>query len=183
MENSLRRIRTTIYPCLVGAAVAFSLHVLSAGDDPSSVDSSDSTLRLFKKLDSTKGGKLKDFYLVADVYKDPANPEMDAQHILKVDYDKALAFGKFQIVVRSVGKIHADQMKAYTPKEFFEFGLADQEKYMRSNPGPLGKPGDMYLKATADRPLASEPITDEVRKNYERLVGQYLLPALEKSKQ
>ena len=180
MEKTFRTKRTALLACLVSVMVACGAQGLSAGDKPAPVDPSDPTLRLFQVLDSSRGGKLTEFYLVADVYKDPADPKDEAQHILKVDYDKARAFGKFQIVVRSVGKIHSDQMKTYTPKEFFEFGLADQEKYMRSNPGPFGKPGDLYLKAAADRPLASEPISDGIRKNYELLVTHYLLPALEK---
>ncbi len=144
------------------------------------VDPNDPTLRLFQLLDSNRGGKLTDFYVIADIYKDPTNPNEELQHILKADYDKTRQFGKFQVLVRSVGRIQPDQMKTYTAKEFYDFGLADQEKFMKSEPGPFGKSGDIYLRAGEDRPLATAPITDEVRKNYEMFVSQHLLRALEK---
>lgn len=165
--------------CL-GLMVAVAPLRLSAKERPVSVDSSDPTFRLFQAVDSSKAGKLTEFYVIACVYKDPATPNEESQHILRVDYDKSRGFGKLQIVVRSVGKIQPDQMKAYTPKDFFEFGLSDQEKYMKSEAGPFGRPGDMYLRAPADRPLASSPISDETRKNYEEFLTHHLIPALEK---
>jgi hypothetical protein len=144
------------------------------------VDPNDPTLRLFQALDNNRGGKLTDFYLIADVYKDPAGGSEEFQHILKAEYDKNRLFGKLQICVRSVGKILPDQMKTYTAKEFYDFGLMDQAKYMKSEPGEFGRGGDMYLRAVEDRPLASAPVTDEVRKSYELFVTQHLLPAIEK---
>ena len=162
--------------CLAGLFVG---RVYSKDNDKTPpVDPNDPTLKFFQTADDTRGGKVTDLYLVADVYKDPAIPNEESQHILKVEYDKTKLFGKLQIVVRSVGKIHQDQMKAYTPKEFFEFGLSDQAKYMKSEAGPFGKPGDMYLMADANRPLHSVPITDEIRKKYEDFVMGYLLPAV-----
>jgi len=153
---------------------------LSAKEKPGSVDPNDPTLRFFQLVDSTRGGKLTDFYIIADVYRDPASPDEELQHILKADYDKARAFGKLHVYVRSVGKIQPEQLKTYTAKEFYEFGLTDQEKYIKSEPGSFGRTGDVYLRAVGDRPLASAPITDEVKKSYELLVSQHLIPALEK---
>jgi hypothetical protein len=144
------------------------------------VDANDVTFRLFQLLDTAYAGKLTDFYVIADVYKDPHNPSEELQHVLRADYDKNRGFAKLSLYVRSVGKIAPEQMKAYTPKDFYEFGLADQEKFMKTEPGPLGRPGDTYLRAEGDRPLATAPITDEVRKTYEFFLVQHLLPALQK---
>ena len=165
--------------CLAG--IPLSVHAVGK-DDPKPVrgDPNDPTFRLSQAIDTLKGGKLTDFYVLADVYKDPAQPNEESQHILKVEYDKAKMFGKLQIVVRSVGKIHPDQMKAYTTKDFFEFGLSDQSKFIKTEAGPFGKPGDMYLRSTPDRPLSSAPVTDDVRKDYEAFVTEYVLPAVEK---
>ena len=182
MIPKLQWNRFTLIVFMAACLAGISLPSLVAKDDNKTppVDPNDPTLRLFQVADSTRGGKLDNFYVVADVYKDPASPGEESQHVLKVEYDKARLFGKLQIVVRSVGKIHPDQMKAYTPKEFFEFGLADQAKFMKSEAGPFGEPGDIYLVAKANRPLHSVPITDEVRKEYESLVTKYLIPAVEK---
>jgi hypothetical protein len=153
---------------------------LTAKEKSAPVDPNDPTLRLFQKADAIQGGKLTEFYIVGDVYRDPANPNEDSQRILRVEYDKSRMFGKLQIVVRSVGKIQPDQMKAYTAKDFYGFGLSDQAKFIKSDPGPFGKPGDMYLQSQPDRPLSSVPITDDVRRTYETLVTEHLLPALDK---
>ncbi len=163
-------------------ATTSSLCLLAKEKDPPAraVDPNDPTLRLFQTVDTKYGGKLVDFYVVADVYKDPQTPNEEYQHIVKAEYDKAHVFGKLQLYLRSVGKIHPDQMKTYTAKDFYEFGLTDLEKYMKSEPGPFGQSGDVYLKSAPDRPLASAPVTDEIRKKYELLVTQYLLPALDK---
>jgi hypothetical protein len=153
---------------------------LRAKDKTVPIDPNDPTLRLYQLLDSTHGGKLVDFYVIADVYKNPDNPNEELQHILRVEYDKDRGFGKLNIYVRSVGKIHPDQMKTYTPKEFYDFGLSDLEKYVKTDAGPFGKPGDVYLRAERDRPLASAGVTDEVRKTYESFLTLYLMPALQK---
>jgi hypothetical protein len=162
--------------CLAGIL----LPALAGKDKAAYVDPNDPTLRVFQMADTSKGGKLTELYVVAGVYRDPATPNEENQQILKVDYDKTKVFGKLQIVVRSVGKIQPDQMKAYTSKDFFGFGLSDQAKFIKTEAGPFGKLGDMYLQSSPDRPLSSSPITDEVRKSYETLVTEYLLPALEK---
>jgi hypothetical protein len=162
-----------------GLAGAMSL-ALSAKEKVAYVDPNDPTFRLYQTLDTARSGKLTDFYVIADVYKDPANPNEELQHILRAEYDKARGFGKLAIFVRSVGKIQPDQLKTYTAKEFYEFGLSDQEKYMKSDAGAFGKTGDVYLRTDTDRPLASAPITDEVKRSYELIVTQHLLPAIEK---
>jgi len=180
MDRTMKREQFALAALSLGLLIAVGPQRLSAKERPGSVDSSDPTFRLFQAVDSSKAGKLTQFYVIAGVYRDPATPNEESQHILRVDYDKARGFGRLQIVVRSVGKIQPDQMKAYSPKELFEFGLSDQEKYMKSEAGPFGKPGDMYLRAVPDRPLASVPISDENRRNYEQFLTQHLLPALEK---
>lgn len=153
---------------------------LLAKEKVASVDANDSTYRLFQLLDSARGGKLTDFYVIADVYKDPSNPNEELQHILRADYDKNRGFARLSLHVRSVGKIVPEQMRVYTPKEFYEFGLSDQEKFMKTDPGPFGAPGDTYLRSDGERPLATAPVTDEVRKAYEVYVTQHLLPTLQK---
>jgi hypothetical protein len=174
---SARLLLTSL--CLVVASGAW-MPSLWAKDKTPPIDPNDPTLRLYQLLDSSRGGKLVDFYLIADVYKNPDNADEELQHILRVEYDKDRAFGKLNIHVRSVGKIHPDQMKTYTPKEFYEFGLSDLEKYVKTDAGPFGQPGDLYLRAGPDLPLASAEVTDEVRKAYESFLTRYLTPALRK---
>jgi hypothetical protein len=131
-------------------------------------------------LDSSRGGKLSGFFVVADVYKDPSSPDEELQHVLRAEYDKDRGFAKLNLYVRSVGKIGPEQLKIYSPKELYDFGISDQEKFMKTEPGPFGKPGDTYLRAEGDRPVASAPVTEDVRKAYDSFVSQYLLPALQK---
>jgi hypothetical protein len=144
------------------------------------VDANDSTYRLYQLLDTARSGKLTDYFLIADVYRDPSNPSEELQHILRAEYDKNRGYARLSLYVRSVVKIEPDQMKTYTPKDFYEFGQEDQEKFMKTDPGPFGRPGDTYLRCDGDRPLATAPITDEVRKAYELYLTQHLLPALQK---
>ena len=166
---------------LLGAALfGASVGVARAKEKAAVIDANDSTYRLFQLLDSSRAGKLTGFYLIADVYKDPKDPNEELQHILRAEYDKDRGYARLSLYVRSVGKIAPEQMRTYTAKDFYEFGLADQEKYMKTEPGALGRPGDIYLRAEGDRPLASAPITDEVRKAYESYLTQHLLPALQK---
>jgi hypothetical protein len=68
----------------------------------------------------------------------------------------------------------------YTPKQIYEFADADMEKFTKTDAGPLGRTGDLYFQATENSPLATVPITDEARKEYETFVSQWLMPALEK---
>jgi len=152
----------------------------AAKEKPATVSSDDVTLRLFQLLDSSYGGKLSDFYFVGDVYKDPKNPDKELQHVFKAEYDKARAFGRLRLYVRGVDKLTPGQLKDYTPQQIYDFADADVEKFTKTDPGPLGRTGDLYFLATENGPLATTPITDEARKEYEVCVSQWLTPALEK---
>jgi hypothetical protein len=183
MKDKLSKILFAILLVAVGLAMApigFFVGHLSAKDKQPPLDPNDPTYRLYQLLDTKRGGKLAEFYVIADVYPDPKNPDIQQQHILRADYDKNRGFGKLNLHVRSVGKITSRQMETYTPKEFYEFGLMDLERFMKTQPGPLGEPGDVYLLAHDDEPLHSTEVTDNVRKEYEVFLTQYLLPALEK---
>ncbi len=140
----------------------------------------DPTFRLFQMLDASYGGKLADFYIIADIYKDPGNPNEELQRVLRVEYDKNRGFGKLNLYIRSVGKMGPEQLKAYTPKMIYEYGVSDLEKFVKTEPGPFGKPGDVYLRASDSGPLASSPINDDRRKAYEHFLTEHLLPALHK---
>jgi hypothetical protein len=144
------------------------------------VSPDDLTLRLYQLLDGSYGGKLSDFYVLGDIYKDPKDPNKDLQHVFKVDYAKDRAFGKLRLSVRSVDKLTPGQLKDYNPQQVFEFGDADVEKFTKTDPGPFGRQGDICLRATADGALVAVPITEQVQKEYETYVTQWLLPALEK---
>ncbi len=151
-----------------------------AKEKPAAVSPNDVTLRLFQLLDSSYGGKLAEFYFVGDVYKDPKNADKELQHVFKAEYDKDKAFGRLRIYVRSVDKLSPGQLNDYTPKQIYEFADADMEKFTKTDPGPLGRTGDLYFQATENGPLATTPITDEARKEYEACILQWLMPALEK---
>jgi hypothetical protein len=138
------------------------------------------TLRLFQLLDTSYGGNLAEFYFIGDIYKDPKIPDKELQHVFKAEYEKARAFGKFRLYVRSLDKLTPGQLKDYTPKQIYEFGEQDVEKFSKTDPGPFGRTGDVYFRALPEGPLASAPITDEARKEYETYIAQWLIPALEK---
>jgi hypothetical protein len=144
------------------------------------VDQDDPTYMLYQLLDGSYGGKLSDFYLLANVYADPQNPNNQLQHVLQVDYDKGRYFGRFRIYVRSVGKLTPDQLKTYNVKQIYQFGESDEAEFEKIDPGPLGGVGDLYLKAASNGPLASSPITDQVRQEFDNLITRYILPALKK---
>ena len=144
------------------------------------VDASDPTLRVFQLLDSTRDGKLADFYVLADLYKDSDKPDDEYRHVLRVNYDKSRGFGKLNVWVRSVGKMTPEQLDTYTPKQIYDFAETDQEKYVKTSAGQFGTPGDVYLHATEGGPLVTGPVTDGVRKSYGLFVTDYLLPALQK---
>lgn len=146
----------------------------------SSVDPNDPTYRLYQLLDTTHGGKLDDFFVLADVYKDPKTPGKEDQHVLRIEYDGKRLFGRFRIYVRSVGRMTPEQLATYTAQQIYDFANADEEKFEKIEPGPFGQTGDLYLRTEDDRPLHSAPTTDAVRKTYETFVAQYILPALEK---
>jgi hypothetical protein len=144
------------------------------------VSPDDLTLRLFQLLDTSYGGKLAGFYVLGDIYKDPKIPDKELQHVFKAEYEKERAFGRFRLYVRSVDKLTPGQLREYTPKQVYEFGELDVEKFTKTDPGPLGRAGDVYFRAIPDGPLAATLITNEVRKEYETYITQWLLPALEK---
>lgn len=144
------------------------------------INPNDPTYKLYQLLDSSYGGKLANFYLLADVYVDPQNPKAELQRVLRIDYDKGRYFGRFRIYVRVVGKLTQAQLKTYNVEQIYEFGESDDSEFEKINPGPFGETGDLYLKASSNGPLATEPVTDQVREEYDTLVTQYILPALEK---
>jgi hypothetical protein len=154
---------------------------LAAKDKRPSVSSDDPTLRLYNLLDSKFGGKIKDFYLLADTFNDAKTPGQTQQHLICLDYDKSRAFGKLQIRVRNVIQPTPDQLKTYTPKQIYDFAETDDARFNKTDPGPMGTPGDIYLAPTSpDGPLGTATVTPEVQAQYDRYVTQYLLPALEK---
>ena len=165
-------------------AVSGTQRLASARERNSQFDPNDVTARLFQLLDDSHDGKLADFYVLADLYKDKdkdsSTPNEELQHVLRVDYDKERNFGKLSLHVRTLTKLAPDQLKTYTPKQIYDFGDEDTEKFVKSDAGELGRRGDMYLRATANRPPADTPISDEVRKAYEFYLTQYVIPALQK---
>ncbi|MHB8654399.1 MAG: hypothetical protein ACYDA9_11010 [Terriglobia bacterium] len=156
--------------------------LVQAREKNSPVDPNDVTSRLFQLLDDSHDGKLTDFYVLADLYKDKnsSKPGEELQHVLLVDYDKDRNFGKLNLHVRTLDKLDPEQLKTYTPKQVYDFGDDDTEKFVKSDPGPLGRTGDMYLRATVNHPLRDTPITDEARKAYDFYLTQYVIPALQK---
>lgn len=140
----------------------------------------DLTVRLYQLLDQSYGGKLADFYVIADVFKNPKGGDQDLQRIFMVEYDKSKAFGKFTLHVRTVDKLTGEQLKNYTAKQIFEFAETDVERFSKTDPGSFGRVGDLYLLAAENAPLATAPVTQDVRKEYATYVGEWILPALEK---
>jgi len=155
--------------------------LLEAKEKTPQLSPNDPTVRLYSLLDSKYNGKLEDFCLLADVVSDPKNPGQAQQHVLRIEYNKDRAFGKLRIYVRTVAQLTPAQMKTYSPKQIYDFGETDSAKFTKTDPGPLGKPGDVYFEAPADGgALATVSVTPEVQAQYERYLTQYLLPALEK---
>ncbi len=152
----------------------------SARRKKAAVSPDDPTYQLYQLLDKTHGGKLSNFYLLADLYNDPQNPGRQLQHVLRVNYDKSSFFGRLQIDVRSVGKMTPAQLKTYSPKQIYDFGIQDGEKFEKIYPGPFGERGDLFMRASSAGPLTPASITDEVREQYNSFVTQYILPALKK---
>jgi hypothetical protein len=181
------RISARTLAIIVGAV--FALLVFGGGDagrlgakeKASQISPDDPTVRLYNLLDSKYNGKLDDFYLLADVFNDPKNPGQAQQHVLRIEYIKDRAFGRLRIYVRTVAQLTPEQLKTYSPKQIYDFAETDNEKFTKTDPGPFGKPGDVYFEPASDGgALGSVPVTPEVQAQYERFVTQYLLPALEK---
>jgi hypothetical protein len=136
------------------------------------------TSRLYQLLDKLPNSKLDDLYILADTYTDPSGDQ--DRHVLRVDYDKSRAFGRLAIYVRSVGKMTPEQLATYTPQQIYDFGESDLMKFVKTDPGPFGERGDMYLESSESEPLHTTNITEAARKSYEFFVSQYIIPALEK---
>ena len=81
------------------------------------------------------GGKLAEFYVLGDIYKNPKAADEELQHVFRAEYDKDRAFGRFRLHVRSVDKLTEEQLKNYTAKEVYEFGEMDAEKFTKTDPG------------------------------------------------
>jgi len=152
---------------------------LQAKDKKNEVDPNDCTCRLYQFLDESRAGKVDEFYALGDVYQDPKSGE-EFRRVFKVEYDKSKTFGKLKISVRAVGKMSAQQLSTYTPQQIYDFGESDLEKFVKTDCGQYGKPGDLYLQPSDDGPLATAAITDETRKRYDNFLCQYVLPALQK---
>ena len=147
-------------------------------DKPLVVTADDPTYRLFQLIDTTRGGKLADFYVVVDLYRNPQNPQEEFQRVARVVYDKDRAFGRLTVFMRSVAKMDPAQLRIYNPKEIYDFAESDMEKYTKTDAGPFGGKGDVYFHATDSGALSTVPINDEVQTTYATLLTQYILPAL-----
>lgn len=162
------------------AAISLGSAGLQGKERKEEVPGNGPTSQLFQILDKSHDGKLKDFCILADTFKNPDQPQQELMHVIRVDYDQSKAFGKLLIHVRSVDKPQPEQLKVYTPADIYKFGQYDAEKFVKSTLGPLGQPGDLYLHTRGDMPLTSAPITDQIRGEYDTFLTQYLIPALEK---
>ena len=154
---------------------------LGAKDKTPPIGPNDPTFRLYNLLDSKYNGKLEDYCVLADVINDPKSPGQAQQRVLRVQYNKERAFGKLRIYVRTVAQLSPEQLKTYSPKQIYDFAETDSAKFTKTDPGPFGRPGDVYFEPSPDGgALATVTATPEVQAQYERFVTQYLLPALEK---
>jgi hypothetical protein len=174
----------TVLAILLGCA-ASSLYAVprkKKKEKNGAVSANDLTARLFDIFNSSLGGKLNDRYVLADIYSDPSNPSQQYQRVLKVDYNKDLYFGRFVIHARSVGKMSAQQLAIYSPEQVYNFGGRDGQVFDKINPGPFGsETGDLYLAPPpSGGPLRTVPIDDSVTQEYQMLVSQYILPAVQK---
>jgi len=181
------RVQSRAFWIICGALFALlvlgsdNLTRLGAKEKPPTVNSDDPTLRLYNLLDSKFGGKLDDFYLLADTFKDPAKQGQVEQHVLRLEYNKNSTFGKCRIYVRTVDQLTPDQLKTYTPKDIFEYAESESQKFTKTDPGSFGRPGDVYFEPTSPGgPMGTATATSDVQAQYERYVTQYILPALEK---
>jgi len=154
---------------------------LAAKEKASQVDTNDPTYRLYSLLDSKYNGKLDDFCVLAALVPDPKNPGQSLQRVLRIDYNKDRGFGKLDIYVRTVAPLTPAQLKAYTAKQTYDFAETDTAKFIKTDAGPFGKPGDVYLEATPDGgALGAASITPDVQTRYEHDLTEFILPALEK---
>jgi len=182
-------MRTNARALVIIGGIVLTLLVLGSGnagrlgakEKSTQISANDPTVRLYNLLDSKYNGKLDDIFLLSDVVNDPKNPGQSQQHVLRLDYSKDRAFGKLSIHVRTVGQLTPEQLKAYSPKQIYDFAETDSAKFTKTDPGPFGKPGDVYFEPSSDGgAMGTVPVTPEVQAQYERFVSQYLLPMLEK---
>ena len=149
--------------------------------EKNAIPADDPTTKLFQFLDTSYGGKVEDFYVIGEIFKASDHPDQDWQHILRVEYGKDKPFGKFTFYVRNISKPTPDQLKVYTPKALYDFG-SDAEKFVKTAAGSFGQPGDVYLRADGDSPLATSPISPEIQAAYQKYLTATIMPALEKAK-
>ena len=176
----MNKTRMLGVPLAVVCAALIGLASASAKRETPNVSADDPTYQLYQLLDNSYGGKLKEFYLLADLYNNPQKPGSQLQHVLRVEYDKSRFFGRLRIQVRSVGELTPEQLTAYNPKQIFDFAEQDEEEFAKIDPGPLGQKGDLFLRASSSGPLAPAPVTADVTKRYDSLITEYILPALKK---
>ncbi len=154
---------------------------LAAKDKSQQVGPNDPTVRLYSLLDSKYNGVLEDYCVLAGLVDDSKNPGQKQQNVLRIEYKKDRAFGKLRIYLRSVAQLSPAQMKTYSPKQIYDFAETDSAKFTKTDPGPFGRPGDVYFEpASEGGALAPVNVTPEVQAHYERLVTEFLLPSLEK---
>jgi hypothetical protein len=172
-------VRGSVYPSvafLLAAILVFP--ALLSASNRNRGDENDVTGKLFQLLDSQHGGKLDDIYVLADTYTDASGDQY--RHVLRIDYDKNRSFGRLAIYLRSVGKMTPEQLSTYTPEQIYGFGEVDLAKFVKTDPGPFGQKGDLYLESSEDQPLHTTAANGDARKNYEAYVTQYIIPALQK---
>jgi hypothetical protein len=181
-EKKILPSRLLMAGLAVVLVVVSPIGTLGAKEKTPPVDPNDVTSRLFQLLDESRNGKLTDFFVLADIYKDKdsKDPNQEFQRVLLVEYDKSRNFGKLNLHLRSVGKLDPEQLKSYSLKQIYDFGVDDLEKFVKSEPGQFGRTGDLYLRSANDLPIATAPITEDTRKAYELYLSQYVIPALQK---
>ena len=166
---------------LMLAAFATCAEPLFAKERTLSGNPNDPAFRLFSLLDAKYNGKVDDFCLLGDLVSDPKNPGQQLQRVIRVEYNKDRAFGKLNLHVRTVAQLTPEQLKAYTAKQTYDFAETDVAKFTKSDLGSFGKQGDVYFEASADGgPLSTATVTPAVQNQFETLVTQFVLPALEK---
>ena len=154
---------------------------MGAKEKTSPTNPNDPTFRLFSLLDSKYNGKVDDFCVLADLINDPKNPGQQLQRVIRIEYNKDKVFGKLSLHLRTVAQLTPEQLKAYSPKQTYDFAETDTAKFTKSDAGSFGRQGDVYFEASSDGgPLTTATVTSEVQSQYELFVTQYLLPALEK---
>lgn len=172
-------VRGSLYPSaafVLAAMLAFP--AVPSASSRNRADENDVTGKLFQLLDSQHNGKLDDIYVLADSYTDASGDQY--RHVLRIDYDKNRSFGRLAIYLRSVGKMTPEQLSTYTPEQIYGFGEVDLAKFVKTDPGPFGQKGDLYLESSDDQPLHTTAANGEARKSYEAYVTQYVIPALQK---